>query len=133
VDVWKAYGEIISESMNSVWWHACLLLDIFSIKLFVWVFGQNGEALDSHLFFFDRYSELADYHRLMGRIATADKLAAIAEAHYQAAPDDDEPPEAAAIAMPVPRPLTKTNAVSTTRVKDASVRGPSGLMPSPAR
>jgi hypothetical protein len=28
----------------------------------------------------------------------------IAEAHYQAAPDDDEPPEAAAMAMPIPRP-----------------------------
>ena len=92
--------------------------------------GQNGELLDSHLFFFDRYSELADYHRQRGRIAKADSLAAIAEAHYQAAPDDDNPPEAAAMAMPVPRPPTRTNAVSTTRLKKPSI-GPSSLALSP--
>ena len=116
--------------MNAVSAHARLLLDIFSMKLFVWILGRNGELLDSHLFFFDRYSELADYHRLKGRTAKAERFGAIAEAHDQAAPDDDEPPEAAAIAMPVPRPPTRTNAVSTTRVKQPSVRRPSSLVPS---
>jgi hypothetical protein len=86
------------------------------MKLFVGLFGRDGELLDSHLFFFDRYSDLADCHRLKGRTAKADRLAAIAELHYQAAPGDDDPPEAAAIAMPMPRPPVNTNAVSTTSV-----------------
>jgi hypothetical protein len=101
--------------------HARLLVDLLSMKIFVWVFGRNGELLDSHLFFFDRYSELADYHKRKGGMAKAERFAAIAEAHYRAAPDDDEPPEAAATAMPVPRPPTSTNAVSTTRVKAPSI------------
>jgi len=111
--------------------HARLLLDVFSIKLFVRMFGQHGELLDSDLFFFDRYSDLADYHRQRGRIAKADRLAAIAEAYFQVAPDDDEPPEkTAAMGMPVPSFGTSTNAVSTTRVKKpASERA--NLVPSP--
>ena len=94
------------------------------MKVFVWALAQlfpsavdpNGGILDSHLFFYDRYSALAEYHRMKRRAAKADGLAAIAEAYYQAAPDDDEPPEAAAMAMPVPRPRVNTNAVSTMRV-----------------
>ena len=124
-------GEIIMKTMAAMWAHARLLVDIWSMKLFVWMLGQNGELLDSHLFFFDRYSDLADYHRLKGRTAKAERLAAIAEAHYQAAPDDDEP-EAAAMAMPVPRPPLKTNAVSTTRMTKPPVGRPSGLVHSPA-
>jgi hypothetical protein len=106
--------------MLSIWPHALIVVDIVSMKVFVWVLGQlftsavepNGGILDSHLFFFDRYSDLAEYHRLKGRASKVDRLAAIAEAYYQAAPDDDEP-EAAAMAMPVPRPWMNTNAVST--------------------
>jgi hypothetical protein len=105
--------------MKAVLAHARLLLDVVSMKIFVWMLGHDGELLDSHLFFFDRYSDLADYHRQRGRIAKADRLAAIAEAYFQAAPDD-EPPQAAAIAMPVPRPRTTTNAVSATPVKKPS-------------
>jgi hypothetical protein len=118
--------------MNTVSAHARLLLDILSMKLFVWILGRNGELLDSHLFFFDRYSELADYHRLKGRSAKAEKLAAIAETHYRAAPDGDEPPEAAAIAMPVPRRPIRTDAISTTYVKQPSARPPSDLTRPPA-
>jgi len=109
--------------------HARMLVDIWSMKIFVRMFGQNGELLDSHLFFFDRYSDLADYHRQQGRIAKADRLAAIAEAYFQLAPDDDEPPKAAAIAMPAPPPMTSTNAASTIRVKKPSSEG-SNLVPS---
>ena len=76
--------------------------------------------LDSHLFFFDRYSEIADSYRQQRWTAKADRLAAIAEAYLQAAPDDDEPPEAAAMAMAMPRPRIRTNAVGTTRVKKPS-------------
>ena len=120
--------------------HVLIVLDIVSMKVFEWVLGQlftwavdpNGGILDSHLFFYDRYSDLAEYHRLRGRTAKADRLAAIAEAYYhQAAPDDDEP-EAAAMAMPVPRPRINTNAVSTTRVPKPAADKPSGLAPSPA-
>ena len=121
--------------MAARWWaHARLLIDIWSMKLFVELLGRNGELLDSHLFFFDRYSDLADYHRSKGRTAKAEKLAAIAEAHYQAAPGDDEPPEpeAAAIGMPVPRPPINTNAVSTTRLTKPSAGPPSDVVPSPA-
>lgn len=107
--------------MAGMWAHLCLLVDIWSMKVFVWTLGRNGELLDSHLFFFDRYSDLADYHREKGRAAKAAKLAAIAEAYYQAAPDDDEPPKAAAMAMPVPRPPITTNAVSTLRVTATAI------------
>lgn len=114
--------------MAAIWAHVRLLVDIWSMKLFVWMVSQNGELLDSHLFFFDRYSDLADYHRLKRRTAKAERLAGIAEAHYQAAPDDDGP-EAAAMAMPVPRPPVSTNAVSTTRMTKPPGRGPSGFAP----
>jgi len=124
-------GEIIIQEMALIWAHARLLVDIWSMKVFVWMAGQNGELLDSHLFFFDRYSDLADYHRLKGRTLKAERLAAIAEAHYQAAPGDDEPPEAAATAMPVPQPPVHTNAVSTTRMTTKTPsRRPLDLAPS---
>ena len=101
--------------------------------LLVELLGRNGELLDSHLFFYDRYSDLADYHRSKGRTAKAAKLPAIAEAHYQAAPGDDEPPlDEAAMAMPVPRPPLDTNAVSTTAITKRHAGGSSALMPSPA-
>ena len=120
--------------------HALIVLDIVSMKVFVWVLGQlftwavdpNGGILDSHLFFYDRYSDLAEYHRLRDRIAKAERLTAIAEAYYEAAPDDDDEPAAAAMAMPVPGPPINTNAVSTTRLRKPRAGKPSGLAPSPA-
>lgn len=118
--------------MAGSWAHVRLLIDIWSMKLFVWILGRNGELLDSHLFFFDRYSDLADYHRQKGRALKAEKFAAIAEAHFQAAPDDDGPPEEAAMAMPIPRPRLNTNAVSTTRIGKTADKGKSGLVYSPA-
>jgi hypothetical protein len=121
------------ETMKAVLAHARLLLDIVSMKILVSILGRDGELLDSHLFFFDRYSDLADYHRQQGQVAKADRLAAIAEAYFQAAPDD-EPPEAAAIAMPVPCPRTSTNAVSAPPAKNPSKKPlseRSNLVPSP--
>ena len=127
--------------MPSTGSHVLIVLDIVSMKVFVWVLGQlftwgvdpNGGVLDSHLFFYDRHSDLAEYHRLRGRTPKAERLAAIAEAYYQAAPDDDDEPEAAAMAMPVPRPPINTNAVSTTRVRKPRADKRSGLAPSPAQ
>ena len=126
--------------MPSICSNALLVVDIMSMKVFVWVLGHvftwavdpNGGVLDSHLFFYDRYSDLAEYHRLKGRTAKADSLAAIAEAYYQAAPDDDDEPQAAAMAMSVPRFRINTNAVSTTRVPKPRAHESSGLAPSPA-
>jgi hypothetical protein len=126
--------------MPADWSHPRIVLDIASMKVFVralgtfyaWAMDPNGGILDSHLFFYDRYSDLAEYHRLKGRTAKADRLAAIAEAYYQAAPDDDDDPAAAAMAMPVPRPAINTNAVSTTRLPKPQPDEPSGLAPSPA-
>ena len=118
--------------MRGILIHARLVLDLLSMKVFVELFGRGGEVLDSHLFFFDRYSDLADYHRARGRTAKAERLAAIAEAHYQAAPGDDDPPEAAAMAMAPPRPPVHTNAVSATRVPTADDLKPSGVLPSPS-
>ena len=125
--------------MPSIWSHALLVVDIASMKVFVWALGElfawavdpNGGVLDSHLFFYDRYADLAEYHRLKDRTAKADRLAAIAEAYYQAAPDDDEP-EAAAMAMPVPRPRMNPNAVSITRVPKPPADEQFGWTPSPA-
>ena len=119
------------------WSHLLIVLDILSMKVFVRVLGElftwavdaNGGVLDSHLYFYDRYSDLAEYHRLKGRTAKAERLAAIAESYYQAAPDDDDEPEAAAMAMPLPRPRMNTNAVSTTRVPKPPADAPSGLDP----
>jgi hypothetical protein len=124
--------------MPSVWSHGSIVVDIVSMKVLVWVIGQlftwavdsNYGILDSHLFFYDRYSNLAAYHRSKGRIAKADRLAAIAEAYYQAAPDDGDEPEAAAIAMPVPRQRINTNAVSTTRVPKPRTHERVGIAPS---
>src|SRR5215471_7875773 len=100
--------------MSSIWTHALIVLDIASMHVFVWALSwtsavdANGGVLDSHLFFYDRYSDLAEYHRSKGRTAKAERLEAIAEAYYRAAPDD-EGPDAAAMAMPVPRPPINTN------------------------
>lgn len=125
--------------MPSLFSHARIVADIVSMRVFVWVLGQlftwavdpNGGILDGHLFFYDRYSDLAEYHRLKGHTAKAARLTAIAEAYYRAAPDDDEP-KAAAMAIPVPRPRINTNAVSTVRVPKPRGHEPSGLAPSPA-
>jgi hypothetical protein len=126
--------------MPAVLSHARIVLDIASMKVFVWMLAQlfawavdpSGGILDSHLFFYDRYSDLAEYHRLRSRTVKAERLASIAEAYYQAAPDDDDEPEAAAMAMPVPRRPINTNAVSTTRVPRRRGDESSGLAPSPA-
>jgi len=121
--------------MLSMWSYARLVVDITSMRMFVWMFAwaadESGSVLDSHLFFYDRYSELADYHRAHGRMARAERLSCIAEAYYRAAPDDDEPPEGAAMAMPVPRPTVNTNAVSTSRMPKQTNEDPSDFVPSP--
>jgi len=113
--------------------HLRLLLDIWSMKLFVWLLGRRGELLDSHLFFYVRYCQLAELHERQGRFAHAARLDAIAEHFFQLAPDgDDDPRKAAAMAMPVQRPWIFTNAVSRTRVPKPPSPDPSNIAPHPA-
>ena len=112
-----------------------LVIDIWSMKLFVWLLGTNGELLDSHLFYYVRYSQLAELHERHGRFARAALLDAIAEHYFQLAPgdDNDTPPEAAAMAKPVPQPMIFTDAVSRTRVPTPPAPdGPSSIAPVPA-
>ena len=112
-----------------------LTIDIWSMKLFVWLLGTNGELLDSHLFFYVRYSQLAEWHDQHGSVARAALLDAIAEHYFTLAPgdDDDHPPEAAAMAKPVPQPMIFTDAVSRTRMPTPPPPdGPSSIAPVPA-
>jgi hypothetical protein len=114
--------------------HLRLVIDIWSMRLFLWLVGTNGELLDSHLFYYVRYSQLAELHERGGRFTHAARLDAIAEHYFQLAPGgDDDPPEAAAMAQPVPPPMIFTDAVSRTRVP-APKRddGPSSIAPAPA-
>ena len=116
--------------MGALWAYVRLVADLWSIKVLVSLFGRNGELLDSHFFFYVRYADLADFHRLHGRIARADRLDALAEAHYLAAPDDDEPP-AVAMAMPLPRRPLNIDAVSKDQIGKPAVAPRSDLVPSP--
>ena len=66
---------------------------------------------EAHFFFFDRYRRLADWHKAHGNEVKAARLAQKADAHYRAGGDDD-PPRAAAMAMPRPKRFVMTDAVS---------------------
>jgi hypothetical protein len=105
-----------------VWKHLRLIVDIAATRLFLWAAGGNADLLDAHAFFYDRYSGLAEHHRAKGRTRRAERCARIAETHWRAMPDGEEPPRAVAMAMPVPRPPVRTNAVSKTRLTVLSRR-----------
>jgi hypothetical protein len=88
-----------------------LSLDLLTANVLVWLgaWGRDGELTrDTHLYFFERYTDLADYHRRRGNARKADRFRAKAEAHRV---EDDGPPYAAAMAMPHPRRFVRTNAV----------------------
>lgn len=96
-----------------------LLADLLSAKALVWVASVGREAEltpEAHIYFFDRYRRLAEYHRTRGRIVKAERLQAKAEEHYVAGGGVDGPPYAAAMAMPRPTSFTQTNAVSRSRL-----------------
>ena len=128
-----------SDECISQYSRARLVFDIATMRLFVAVLAtfcpcatdESGGIQDSHLFFYHRYTALADWHHSRGRTGKAETLDAIAEAYYQAAPgDDDDLPEAATMAMPVPRPPVTTNAVSTIRMPGRRAQPPGDLLPS---
>lgn len=70
---------------------------------------------EAHWFFYDRYSQLAEWHRLHGHRERARRLFAKAEAHFDAA-GGDGPPYAAAMALPRPTRWASVDAVSRTRL-----------------
>jgi hypothetical protein len=93
-------------------------LDLVSAKILVWIasVGRDAElTAEAHIYFFDRYQKLADYHRRRGRGARADKLQAKADQHYRLG-GGDGPPYAAAMGMPRPRHWFTTDVVSQHRV-----------------
>src|SRR5262245_47202981 len=102
-----------------------LRLDLMTAKVLVWVAGlvRDGQLpSEAHLYFFDRYQKLADYHRRRGHVARAMRLQAKADEHYEMG-GGDGPPYAAAMGMPRPRSWLSTDAVSKHRLggpKDAA-------------
>ena len=95
-----------------------LWLDVLCAKALVWVasFGRNADLTpEAHLYFADRYEQLAQRHRRQGCPARAERLESRAEHHLDAA-GLDGPPFAAAMAMPRPRRWLRTDAVSRARI-----------------
>lgn len=107
----------MSIKADSVW---SLRLDLPSARVLVWVasVGRDVELTpETHIYFFDRYRRLAEHHRTHGRAARARRLEAKAKEHYRSG-GGDEPPYAAAMAMPRPRQWVVTNAVSHKHMDD---------------
>jgi hypothetical protein len=103
-------------SADSAW---ALSIDLLSAKALVWIasVGKDAELTpEAHIYFFDRYSRLAECHRKRGRLKKAGELKAKAEEHYRSG-GVDGPPYAAAMAMPRPSRLIRTNAVSRSRYR----------------
>ena len=96
---------------ESLW---SLSADLVSAKVLVWVasVGRDAELTpEAHLYFFDRYSRLAHYHRIRGRTHRAKRFQAKAEEHYRPG-GPGGPPYAAAMVMPRPTRFVRTEAVS---------------------
>jgi hypothetical protein len=102
-------------SADSAW---ALSIDLLSARVLVWIasVGKDAELTrEAHIYFFDRYSRLADCYRKRGRWRKADEFKAKAEQHYRSGGGVDGPPYAAAMAMPRPSRFIRTNAVSRNR------------------
>ncbi|MCC7124448.1 MAG: hypothetical protein IT178_06345 [Acidobacteria bacterium] len=94
--------------------HWALVADVVSARVLAWMATrQPGAELtpDVHLYFYDRYQRLAQWHQQHGHAARARQLLAKAEAHWPSG-GGDGPPYAAAMAMPRPTRWTCTDAVS---------------------
>ena len=103
------------KSNDSLW---TLSVDLLSAKALVWFVcvGRDADLTpEAHLYFFDRYSRLAQYYRAHGRPGRSARAQAKADAHYRAGGGPDGPPYAAAMGMPRPRRFVRTDAVSRSR------------------
>lgn len=94
------------------------MIDLLSARVLVWIasWGRAADLTpDAHLYFFDRYRRLAEYHRAHGQLRKAKLFQAKADEHYIPG-SHDGPPYAAAMAMPRPRRFIQTDAVSRSRM-----------------
>jgi len=110
-----AHGAYDGSVALSRW---ALSVDVAFANVLVWLarFGREGELTrEAHLYFFDRYSRLASYHRGRGHADKAARFDAKAESHH-VDQFDSGPPFAAAMAMPRPRRFVSTDAVSRRRI-----------------
>ena len=92
---------------------AGLRFDLFTAKVLVWTVSVGRDVAlssEAHIYFFDRYERLAEYHRGLGHDARARRLQAKADEHYRLG-GGDGPPYAAAMGMPRPRHWVATDAV----------------------
>jgi len=90
-----------------------LRLDLMTAKMLVWAVcvGRDADLTsEAHIYFFDRYQRLAQYHRARGRKTRALRLQAKADEHYRLG-GGDGPPYAAAMGMPRPRQWIATDAL----------------------
>lgn len=95
-----------------------LRFDLITANVLVWVasVGRDAElTAEAHIYFFDRYQRLAEYHRRRGHDARARRLQAKADEHC-ALGGGDGPPYAAAMGMPRPGRWLATDAVSRHRL-----------------
>jgi hypothetical protein len=100
---------------DSLW---TLLIDVASARLLVWIasVGRNAELTpQAHRYFADRYRRLALCYETRGRFDRAKRLRREADEHWRRS-GDDEPPYAAAMAMPRPARFLRTDAVSRTKL-----------------
>lgn len=82
-----------------------LRFDLITAKVLVWVATVGREAdltSEAHIYFFDRYQRLAEYHRQRGHDSRARRLQCKADEHL-APGGGDGPRYAAAMGMPRPR------------------------------
>ena len=94
-------------------------LDLMTARILVWVASVGRDAdltSEAHIYFFDRYQRLAEYHRRRGHDARARRLQAKADDHYRLG-GGDGPPYAAAMGMPRPSHWLATDAVSRQRLR----------------
>ena len=95
-----------------------LSMDLLWTKVLVWIasVGRDAELTpETHLYFWDRYSRLVQYHRTHGRPDRARRAQAKADEHHRAGGGNDGPPYAAAMAKARPRRFIHTEAVSGNR------------------
>jgi|SRR5712692_5263130 len=97
-----------------------LRYDIAFVRFIAWLVRlTHGGQLSpqTHFYLYDRYWRLAKCHEAWGHPKRAETLKSVALGHWEAS-GYDEPPPSAALAMPVPRPMTYIN------VDSQAPRGP---------
>lgn len=91
-----------------------LRADVISARLLVWMVTAGDYrklTADAHLYFVDRYQQLAEFHRRRGHVRRAHDLQNKADRHWRSSGGWDQPPRAAAMALPRPQRWVLTDAV----------------------